>query len=181
MTDNLIALVVRETGWSLEYIREQPLHHLYALVEEIRYLQAIEEYNHSHDAALIVCALVSTRTKRYKPRDIIGGPPERRDMTTKKLTNVPTVHKLVLLDEKEYELPIMNLNLMADLEEEFGVGLEEVSNLLQTRQMSTLRRTLYVMLRKKTPDMTKESIGDLVDLTNLEHVATVLGKVLSGE
>jgi len=181
MTDDLIALIVKETGWTLEYIREQPLIYLYALVEEIWYLRSIESYAHSYNAALIVCALVSTRTRRYKPENIIGKCPERSVMTKKRLTSKPQSQVITLLNGKEYKLPALNLNVMADLEEEFDMSLEEVGNLLQTRQMSALRRTLVIMLRSEYPDIaTRERIGKLIDMTNLESVANAVGKALGG-
>ena len=181
MTDDLIALIVRETGWTLEYIREQPLFYLYSLVEEIQYLRTQESYNHAYNAALIVCALVSSRIRRYKPHDIIGERPERRDMAKGKLSKEPTIHAVKLLDGKEYKLPILNLNVLADLEEEFGCGLEEISNLLQARQASSLRKTLYALLCRGYPEITQGTIGELVDLSNLEEVAGIVAKVLSGE
>lgn len=180
MTDAEIALIVRETGWSLEYIRHLPLTYLAALVEEIQYQHAVESYERAYNAALIVCTLASTRTRHYKPKDIIGEPPKRRSMAKNQLSKEPKVHKVKLADGKEYDLPVLNLNILADLEEEFGCGLEEISNLLQTKQASSLRKTLYILLHKSYPDMTQNKIGELVDMKNLTEVATSVANALSG-
>lgn len=183
MINELIALIIRETGWPLEYVRSQPLWDLRALAEEFEYSRSVESYEHAHNAALIVCTLASSRTRRYNPQDIIGEPPKRRDMAKKKvmLSKQRASCPVTLLDGKEYKLPCLNLNVMADLEEEFDLGLEEISNLLQTRQSSALRRTLLTMLHPDYPDITKRDIGRLVDMSNLEDVAQAVAKALSGE
>lgn len=181
MTDELITLIARETGWSLEYIRDQPLTHLYALVAELQNQRGMEAYERAHNAALIVCALVSSRTRRFKPHDIIGEMPTRRDMSQKKLVKKPKVYTVMLGDGKEYKLPTLTLNVMADLEEEFDLGLEEISTMLQTRQASSLRRALYVLLHRGYSDITKDEVGELVDAKNLESVARAVAEALSGE
>lgn len=181
MTDDLIALIVRETGWPLEYVRNQPLSTLAVLAEEFQYLRAVESYERAYNAALIVCTLSSSRTRRYKPEDIIGQAPERRDMAKKKLSKEPQIHSVKLADGKEYKLPILNLNVMADLEEEFELGLEQISNLLQTRQASSLRKTLYILLHRNYQEITKDEIGGLVNMQNLTDVATAVAKALSGD
>ena len=181
MTNELIALIVKETGWSLEYIRNQPLSYLYALAEEFQYRRAIETYQHAYDSALVVCTLASSRTRHYKPEEIIGEPPKRGDMAKSQLSKEPKAHKVKLADGKEYDLPVLNLNVLADLEEEFGCGLEEISNLLQTKQASSLRTALYILLHRNYPKVTKDEVGRLVDMKNLTDVATSVAEALSGE
>jgi len=178
--DELIAFVIRETGWSLEYTRNLPLYYLHALVEEFRYIREQEAYERAHNAALIVCTLASSQTRRYKPCDIIGEPPKRSCMTTKKLTREPKIYYLKLLDGKEYELPVLNVNVLADLEEAFQQGLEGISELFQTRQFSALRKAIYVLLHRKY-DLTEDKIGELIDLSNAEDVTKVIAEYLSGE
>jgi len=180
MTDDLITLIVKETGWTLEYIRDQPLFYLYGLAEELQHIRALESYERAYNAALIVCTLASSQTRHYKPEDLIGESPKRRGMAKKKLAKEPTVQILVL-GGKEYKLPVLNLNVLAELEDEFQLGLEEISNLLQTRQASSLRKTVYALLHRDYPDITRDRIGELIDLTNLESAATIVAKVLSGE
>ena len=181
MINELIALIIRETGWTLEYVRSQPFGYLRALAEEFQYSRSVEAYERAHNAALVVCTLASNRTRRYKPEDIIGEPPKRREMAKGKLAKKPEGQTVTLGNGKEYLLPVLNLNVLADLEEEFGCGLEEISNLLQTKQASSLRKTLYILLHRGYPDITPDKIGELVDIGNLTAVATGVAKALSGE
>lgn len=181
MINELVALIIRETGWSLEYVRSQPLWDLRVLAEEFEYSRSVESYGHAHNAALIVCTLASSRTRRYKPPDIIGEPPKRRDMAKRTLAKKPEAQMVKLADGKDYNLPVLNLNVLADLEDEFGFGLEEISKELESKQASSLRKTLYILLHRAYPDITQDRIGELVDLKNLEEVAKAVATALSGE
>lgn len=181
MINELIALIIRETGWSLEYVRSQPFWHLRALADALQYARSVEAYERAYNAALIVCTLASSRTRRYKPEDIIGELPQRRDMTKRNLAKQSEGQTVTLGDGQEYRLPVLNLNVLADLEDEFGCGLEEISNQLQTRQASSLRKTLYILLHRGYPDITPDKIGELVSIGNLETVAASVAKALSDE
>lgn len=81
--NELVAFLARETGWTLEYIRAIPLSQLNALVEELRYQKAMDEYKAAYNAALIVATLASTSKRKVKPQDIIGPPPERAQKKVK--------------------------------------------------------------------------------------------------
>lgn len=69
--------LVRETGWTLEYIRELPVRKYYALLEELSYQKALDDYRTAYNSVLIVSALISTKQRRVTPTDIIGHPPQR--------------------------------------------------------------------------------------------------------
>lgn len=99
---------------------------------------------------------------------------------TDKLRKPDKIRKIKLGDS-EYELPRCTANILEELEDEFDVSGTEIAGLLEKRMFGTLKRILWVLLRKKYPEMTPEIIGDLVDMHNLGHVSTELGSVLAGE
>lgn len=76
--NDVIAFIVRETGWTLEYIRNLPVTYLNTLAEELAFLKAQDDYRQAYNSALIVCAMCSTKQHRLKPEDIVGSPPQRK-------------------------------------------------------------------------------------------------------
>jgi len=80
--DELIVFLMREFGWTLEYaqnlIKHLPLKKLNALVEEVQYQKAVDDYRTAANFASIVGTLASSRQKRYTIENIIGRPPQRR-------------------------------------------------------------------------------------------------------
>lgn len=80
--NELIVLLIRETGWSLEYIRSLPIDDFYALVQEIAYQKALDRYEQMKNAAMIVATLASSDRHKYSVTDIIGPPPERTQEVT---------------------------------------------------------------------------------------------------
>ena len=83
-----IVFLTRETGWTLDYIRSLPLLEFNALIEELQYQKSLDDYKLTHNAALIVSALVSTRQRRITPRDIIGEPPQRKDLKKEEIWQI---------------------------------------------------------------------------------------------
>ena len=79
--NELIVFVIRETGWSLEYVQQMSLATLSTLVEEMKFQKAIEDYNLMSGFALIVATLASSKNRRYRVEEIIGSPPTRKDVT----------------------------------------------------------------------------------------------------
>lgn len=99
---------------------------------------------------------------------------------TDKIRKESKVRKIKLGDQ-EYELPRCSVNILEEMEDEFDCSSVDIPELLQKRMAGTLKRLLWVLLRKKYPEMTPEIIGDLVDTGNLEHVSNEVGSVLGGE
>ena len=87
----------------------------------------------------------------------------------------------IKLGNKEYKLSPFNLNVMVGIEEEFDCSLNEVGNLLDTRQAVTLRKLIYILLKDDYPEITKAQIGQLITLKNFEEVSNQIAKVLTGE
>lgn len=159
--NELIALIVRETGWTLEYIRSQPVSYLLALAHEIKYQRAVESYERAYNAALIICTLASTGTRHYRPVEIIGEPPQREENVTKaKLVREPKVEKVKLADGKEYTLKPLSANMMAEVEERFDKAWEELTK--GTIRKRVLIMILWLRLKGNYPELTEEQVGDLI-------------------
>ena len=163
-----IALIARETGWSLEYIRSQPVSYLQVLVNEITFKESIEAYQQAYNSAMVVCALVSDKSRQYKPEEIIGERPERRDMETIKLGQPPKIENITLADGKEYALAPLNVNMMADIEEKFDKSISELFS--GTMRIKVLRALLFARIEPGCPDMTEEKLGKLITDTVLINI-----------
>lgn len=72
-----IVFIIRQTGWTLEYVRGLPLRQLIALRDEMAYQQSVDNYQRLYGAALVAAVLASGKHHQVKPEDIIGPPPER--------------------------------------------------------------------------------------------------------
>ena len=89
--------------------------------------------------------------------------------------------KTIKLGDKDYRLSPLNLNVMADIEEGFGCSLLSLGEELEKRQATVLRRLIHILLKDQYPKMTLTKVGELIDLSNLDAVNEVLGKILSGD
>ena len=91
----------------------------------------------------------------------------------------PREQKVTLADGKEYTLPAINLNTMANLEEEFDCGLAELEKRLRSgRTATTFRRLIHVLLRENYPNMTLEEAGKLVEPKDVKDISDSLTKYL---
>jgi len=76
--NEIIVFIIRQTGWSLEYVRSLPIDILNTLTEEMSYQQAMEDYNRNLGSAMIVATMASSKTRRYSAREVLGDPPQRK-------------------------------------------------------------------------------------------------------
>jgi len=157
--NDIITLVARETGWTLEYIRALPVSLLQTLANEIVYQRAVESYQQAYNSALIVCTLASTKSKHYRPSEIIGDPPERSNMSQTKLAKDPKSEKLKA-NGVEYSLAPLTANMMAEAEDRFDKAWEEL--MASPIRKRPLIFVLYLRLRPNYPDLTEEQVGDLM-------------------
>lgn len=155
-----IALVARETGWPLEYIRGLPFLQLNVLTVEILNQKDREDYNRLYGAALVVCTLASGKHHTYKPEEIIGEPPKRRVMARNTLAKTVKIDKIVLADGKEYELATLTANIMAGLEDKFDKSIDELFS--GSIRMKVFRALVFARLQPKYPELTEEQVGDLL-------------------
>ena len=84
---------------------------------------------------------------------------------------------ITLGDNKEYILSPINLNVLADLEEEFGCSLEDLRKKSDRQSFSVLRTLLFVFLRENYPTITKKQVGKLVTVKLLPEVSKVMGDI----
>lgn len=155
--NSIIAFVVRETGWSLEYIRDLPFPHLIALYHELHYLKAMDDYRTLSNFAALIGAWVGKSA-----RDLIPEEPQREIMEghMADLAQTKTPEKITLGDGKDYELAPVSLNIMADMEATFK---ESYDKMLGHFSMTHTRHLLFLRLKKKY-SLTEEQVGDLYTL-----------------
>lgn len=85
-----------------------------------------------------------------------------------------------LADGKDYILSPYNLNIMANLEEEFECDLNGLSKKLKGRTFTTLRRLLWVFLRDNYPEITMAEAAKLVEMDQVPMLLTDITAILSG-
>ncbi len=71
--NEIITFVIRETGWTLEYVCSMYISHLFTLYEELKYQKAVEEYRRDYPVACVAVLLAQGATIA----DIIGPEPKR--------------------------------------------------------------------------------------------------------
>ena len=155
-----IALVARETGWALEYIRELPMSQLNTLAAEILHQRNLEHYRQAYNSALIVCTLASSKSHHYSPEEIIGELPERRVMTENNLAKPARIDRITLADGKEYELAPVTAKIYAELEDKFGKSTDELFD--GKIRFKVYKSLIYLRLHKKYPEFTEEQVGELL-------------------
>ena len=100
-------------------------------------------------------------------------------MTTKKSILVIPTGREITLGGKAYILSPLNLNALANLEEEFQGGLDKVFEALNKGQASTVRSLLFCLLRDNYPELTQRRIGEMVSLKDLPVISKVLGAIIA--
>ncbi len=91
---------------------------------------------------------------------------------------------ITLADGKTYMLSPLNLNLMADIEEEFDCNFEEVSKKFfdkKSKRFVIMRKLLYIFLKKNHPELKIEDVGNLVTRNNLAEVSQAIVDVWLGK
>lgn len=80
--DETVVFIIRETGWSLEYIRKLPLDTIRRLVEELRYQKALDNHRFLTGIGIALATWASSRakTRRYRPEDFVGLEPTREQL-----------------------------------------------------------------------------------------------------
>ena len=82
--DELVAFVIKETGWTLEYIRNLPLKDLYLLADELSYQKQMDDYRQACNFAAVIAKLNNLWSKRKViPQEIVGQPPKRQNIMRK--------------------------------------------------------------------------------------------------
>jgi len=161
--DEIITLVVRETGWSLEYVQQMPFAILCKLVEELDYQKKLDDYKTASYFAMVIATYLNAHTKdrKFKIKDFIGDPPQRRKEGGISLAHKTGATIVKLGDGQEYEFVPLNANMMAEVEEHFDMSFDKMFGGDQRRTKYT-RYLLWTILKAKYPDITEEQVGEIL-------------------
>lgn len=83
------------------------------------------------------------------------------------------------LGGKGYELSPVNLNVLADIEQELNCSIDNLGEAFDKRKATTLRALVWLFLKDKNPELTKEWVGQNVDLDNIEAVSNTIMEIVS--
>lgn len=86
---------------------------------------------------------------------------------------------LTLADGKDYELPILNLTTLANIENTMGFGLGRLQDKITNETAATLRLIIYALLKEKNPKLELDEAGKLVTFDVMKNVSEVLSKILA--
>lgn len=81
------------------------------------------------------------------------------------------------LGNKEYELKF-NMNTFCELEEIYG-DINKAFEDLQLMKIKAIRALLYAAIKVEDNSATLKSVGDLLQLSDLERLGTVINEALS--
>ena len=81
------------------------------------------------------------------------------------------------LVNKEYELKF-NMNTFCELEEVYG-DINKAFEDLQLMKIKAIRALLYAAIKVEDNSATLKSVGDLLQLSDLERLGTVINEALS--
>lgn len=81
------------------------------------------------------------------------------------------------LGNKEYELKF-NMNTFCELEEVYG-DINKAFEDLQIMKIKAIRALLYAAIKVEDDTVTLKSVGDLLQLADLERLGTVINEALS--
>lgn len=81
------------------------------------------------------------------------------------------------LGNKEYELKF-NMNTFCELEEIYG-DINKALEDLQLMKIKAIRALLYAAIKVEDNSATLKSVGDLLQLSDLERLGTVINEALS--
>jgi len=78
-TNELIVFVIRETGWSLEYVRDLSITQLYAFAAELAYQKQMDEYHMATNFGMMIATWANAKGRRkFNVQDFVGNPPQRQ-------------------------------------------------------------------------------------------------------
>lgn len=84
-----------------------------------------------------------------------------------------------LADGKEYELPILNLTTLANIEKTMGFGLGRLQSKMIDETAITLRLVIYALLKETNPKLELEKVGELVTFDVMKNISEVMSKILA--
>jgi hypothetical protein len=85
---------------------------------------------------------------------------------------------IIKILEKEYELSHINWTILSSIEEEFGCNITELIPILQKSLYKNTLSLIWILLRDKYPELTKESIGKITDNKEILLANESIGNIL---
>lgn len=91
------------------------------------------------------------------------------------------INHTIQLGDTEYKLAPVNLNVLSDIEDEFGCGLTELEPLFKKKQASTMRTILWIFIKNHDENdvITREEIGKNVSFRNLSEISDKLEELIN--
>ena len=89
----------------------------------------------------------------------------------------PKVIKLA--DGKEYNLPVIDLTTLANVEKSMGFGLGKFTAKMDNEPMTTIRSLVYALLRESYPDMTLDAVGHLITLNEIKALSETISTIMA--
>ena len=89
----------------------------------------------------------------------------------------PKVIKLA--DGKEYNLPVIDLTTLANIEKSMGFGLGKFTQKMDNEPMTTIRSLVYALLRESYPDMTLDAVGRLITLNEIKALSETISTIMA--
>lgn len=87
---------------------------------------------------------------------------------------------ITLADGKEYTLPVINMNTLANIEKTMGIGGRALTEKLDEEPMNTMRTFAYAVLRETMPKISIEEVGKLITLKELKEFSEIMGLLMVG-
>ncbi|HFC8542720.1 TPA: hypothetical protein ACFP4Q_000834 [Neisseria weaveri] len=75
----------------------------------------------------------------------------------------------VNLGGTDYVIPPLSLGALEQLQDKIG-GIQGDGNVNDVKQVSTVIDCAHAALKRNYPDMTREEVADLIDLSNMQDV-----------
>jgi hypothetical protein len=91
-----------------------------------------------------------------------------------------TPKSIKLADGKEYEFPVMSLNVLANVQKTMGFKINEIPTKLIADPIENARLVYYALLKEKYADITLEKTGDLITFQNIKVLDKFLMDLLVG-
>lgn len=91
-----------------------------------------------------------------------------------------TPRTIILADGKEYTLPILNMNTLANIENTMGIGGQALVDKLNEQPMNTMRLFAHAILKETMPKITIEEIGNLITLKELKELSDIISLLITG-
>ena len=134
---------MRHLGNNPDHYDRMSLGEFKRLVKEIDNQLRIERYPLEYRLGQVICALVNSKQKTYKPERFVGEVPKSMEVT--KVTKTNGKSEITLGDGNTYILAVLDVNMMEDVEEEYDKSWGELFTNVRVRVIKTV---LWHMLKR---------------------------------